>query len=227
MAETNRKFVKANGEEEVKKTPSTKEERHENASGRRIGAIILWILAILCEVAFFFTLNKTLYFGENQLYFQLGLLAADLILVIIGSQLWKRANDIDPASKSNPTKYFLQNQMGLIVAILAFFPIIILLLTNKDLDEKSKKILTPVAAVALVLASLLSIDWHPVSEEDLIAATTKYGTEEVYYTQFGRSYHIDPDCRAIKNSKTIFVGTIEDAFAAGRNDPCDFCVPQD
>ena len=113
-----------------------------------------------------------------------------------------------------------------LVSILAFVPIVIVLLTNKDLDKKTKKILVPVAAVALILAGALSIDWNPISEEEYNATAQALQGEQVYYTPFGKSYHLDPDCRALKNSSNIYVGTIEEALEAGRHDPCDFCVEQ-
>lgn len=234
MAVKERKFVKASSGEAVKTTKSkteekvsyTKEARHERATGKRIIAIVFWVLAIACEVVFFLTLNKTIYIKDYQLYVQIGALVLDLIFVIIGSQFWKRANDVDPASDTNSVKFFLQNQMGLIVSILAFVPIVIVLLTNKDLDKKTKQVLVPVAAVALVLASLLSIDWNPISEEEYQATAQALKGEAVYYTQFGKSYHLDPDCRALKNSSVVYEGTIEEALDAGRNDPCDFCVEQ-
>lgn len=234
MAVKERKFVKASSGETVKTTKGTteakvsytKEARHERATGKRIAAIIFWVLAIACEVVFFLTLNKTIYVKNYQLYVQIGALVLDLIFVIVGSQFWKRANDVDPASESDPVKFFLQNQMGLIVSILAFVPIVIVLLTNKDLDKKTKQVLVPVAAVALVLASLLSIDWNPISEEEYQATAQALKGETVYYTQFGKSYHLDPDCRALKNSSVVYEGAIEEALDAGRNDPCDFCVEQ-
>ena len=219
-----RKFVKASTSTEVPHVAPTKPERREKATGKRIAAVIFWLLAIACEVALFFTLNKTLYFKDKTLYFQIGFLVLDLIFVIIGSQFWKNANYVDPASKDNPVKFFLWNQMGLIVSIIAFVPIVIILLTNKDLDKKTKQVLVPVAAVALVIASLLSIEWNPLSEEEYNAGVAQYGTQEIYYTQWGKKYHVDPDCRAIKNSNTVYVGTIDEAFAAGRHEPCSFCV---
>ena len=219
-----RKFVKAPSQSETNHKAPTKPERREKATGKRIAAVIFWVLAIACEVALFFTFNKTLYIKNYQLYLQIGLLVADLIFVIIGSQFWKKANYVDPPSSENPVKFFLWNQMGLIVSIIAFVPIVIVILTNKDLDQKTKKVLVPVAAVALVIASLLSIEWNPASQEEYEAAVAHYGTETVYYTQWGKKYHVDPNCRAIINSTIVYEGTIDEAFAAGRHDPCSFCV---
>ena len=47
-----------------------------------------------------------------------------IICLIIGSLLWKKANHIDPASEKNKVKFFLWNNMGLIVAVFAFVPVL-------------------------------------------------------------------------------------------------------
>ena len=229
MAVKERKFVKADSGKEVKNpevTPRTKEERREKATGKRIAAFVFWILALACEIALILTLNKTLYFEKGMLYWQLGFIIVDAILVIVGAQFWKRANDVDPASEDNPVKFFLWNQMGLIAAAVCLAPLVILLISNKDLDKKTKNILVPVAAAALVIAGLFSWDWNPMSEEEMTQTINEFSTETVYYTRFGRSYHLNPDCQSLKNSSIVFEGTIQDALDAGRNDPCDFCVPQ-
>ena len=161
-----------------------------------------------------------------MLYWQLGFIIVDAILVIIGAQFWKRANDVDPASEENKVKFFLWNQMGLIAAAICLAPLVILLISNKDLDKKTKNILVPVAAAALVIAGLFSWDWNPMSEEEMTETINEYSTETVYYTRWGRSYHLDPNCQALLNSSVVFEGNIQEALDAGRNDPCEFCVPQ-
>jgi len=91
------------------------------------------------------------------------------------------------------------------------------------LDPKKKKLLVIVAAVALLVAGLFSFDYNPASQEDLEKAQAEIsGT--VYWTAFGRSYHLDPECHTIKDSATKTSGTIEEAFEANRNDPCDYCA---
>ena len=44
--------------------------------------------------------------------------------------------------------------------------------------------------------------------------------EIVYWTPNGKSYHTTKSCRALKRSKIIESGSIEES---GKNDPCDFC----
>lgn len=158
------------------------------------------------------------------MYWLIGALVIDLILVIIGSQLWKKANRLDPASKQSSVKFFLWNNMGFIAAVVCFLPVVILLLANKDLDAKTKKIVTVVAVIALILASVFSIDFNPVSAEELAEAQQTVGNGSVYWTQFGKSYHLDPNCHTLMRSSKVYPGTIEEAFEANRTDPCDFCA---
>lgn len=205
----------------------TKEERKAGAKGKRVAAIIFWVVAVVFEVLAILVLGGKLYLpGLGQMGWLIAFIVLDLACVITGSQFWKRANDIDPASKENKVKFFLWNQMGLIVSVIAFFPIVFLLLKDKDLDPKTKKIVSIVAIAAAVIASATSIDYNPVSEEEYVEACQEYDGQVVYYTPFGKSYHTTPDCPSLSRSKTVYEGSIEDAFEAGKNDPCDFCVAQ-
>ncbi len=209
---------------------TTKEERRAGASGKRLAAVIFWLIALAFEIVAILVLNKTIFIKplttDYMLYTLIGLLVIDLIFVIIGSQFWKRANDIDPPSGKNKLKFFLWNQMGLIAAVICFFPIVLLLLNNKELDAKTKKIVSAVAVVALLIGSVASIDFNPMSEEERIALEEEI-TTEVYYTTFGKKYHTHSDCQAIVNSKTIYHGPIADALDAGRTELCKFCAARD
>ena len=229
MAEKKEKKMVAteNAGKAVKKT--TKEERREKATGKRVAAVIFWLLAIAMEVLFILFLNKKIYIpslADKQMVVLIVLLVLDLIFVIIGSQFWKRANDVDPASNKNKVKFFLWNQMGLIVSVLAFCPLILVLLNNKELDKKTKKVVTAVAVVALALASVFGIDFNPMSEEERVALEESV-TAEVYYTTFGKKYHTHEDCQAISNSATVYYGPISDALDAGRTEKCKFCAERD
>ena len=219
-----REFVEASTGKTGKRPAVVTAANKKSATGKRIAAVILWVLALAAEVGAILMLNGTWYIPEEQkMYWLIGALVIDLILVI-GSQLWKKANRLDPASKQSSVKFFLWNNMGLIASVICFLPIVILLLANKDLDGKTKKIVTVVAAIALVLASLFSIDFNPVSAEELADAQQAVGTGSVYWTRFGKSYHLDPNCHTLMRSSKVYQGTIEEAFEANRTDPCDFCA---
>lgn len=62
----------------------------------------------------------------------LGLIVGDGITAIIGSLLWKQANRLDPASEKDKFRFFVQNQLGLLITIVAFFPLVLLILTDKN-----------------------------------------------------------------------------------------------
>ena len=177
-----REFVEASTGKTGSRPAVVTAANKKSATTKRIVAVVLWVLALAAEVGAILILNGIWYIPEEQkLYWLIGALAVDLILVIIGSQLWKKSNRLDPASKASKVKFFLWNNMGLIASVICFLPLIILLLANKDLDGKTKKIATVVAVIVLIIASLFSIDFDPVSAEDLAEAQQTVGTGSVYW----------------------------------------------
>jgi len=224
-----REFVDAStGEKKKRTTAVVSAADKSSATTKRIFSVILWVVALAAEIGAILMLNGTWYVPEDKsMMFLIGLVVIDLIMVVIGALLWKSANRLDPPSKKKKFSFFLLSQMGLIAAIICFLPLIILLLKNKEMDAKTKKVVSIVAAVALVIAALLSVDFSPTSSEDLAAAqelAEEVGDGSAYWTQFGKSYHLDPNCGTLLNSSTIYSGSIEEAFAAKREDPCDFCA---
>ena len=199
-----------------------------NAGGLRVGAVILWVVAIVFEV-----LAVLVLFGKinitfmPQLWQLIAFIVLDLICVIIGSSLWKKANHIAPASAANKVKFWLWNNLGVIVSCFAFVPIIILMLTNKDLDKKTKVIAVIVAIVALLIGGAASFDYNPVSSEELTAAEAALGDTIVYWSPFGKVYHTHDDCSALNVSETLTYGTVEEAVAANRTRLCKFCANRD
>lgn len=214
------------------KTAYVSAENKKKANGLRIGAVVLWLVAIALEVLTILLINGTLYIPGNTMAYIIIGIVADLICVIIGSQLWKKANRLDPVSEKNKLKFFLWNQMGVIAAVLAFFPLVLLLLKEDDLDEKTKKILSIIAAIAMLLSVGTSIDYNPVSAEDLAQAQSdayEYSIdgETCYWTSFGKCYHFNPDCHTIINSNPVYTGTVAEAFEANRSKPCSYCATAD
>ena len=230
-AKTATKAAKSEAPEVVEvKDGGTKSERKKRATGKRLLAIFFWLLAIAAEVVVILRLNGYLYCLPqiDIKTFIIGGLVIDMLFVIIGSLFWKKANRINPPSEKNKLWFFLCSQMGLIVAIIAFVPLIVILLKDKSLDKKTKKIVSVIAAIALLIAGAASVDYNPASAEDLAeakgeAAELGYG-EEVYWTQYGRSYHLDQECHTLARSKVLYEGNMDEAFEAKRNDPCDYCA---
>ncbi len=219
---------KKTAEAKVTKKAIITPENRKKAVKFRWGAVILWLLAIGAEVLTILVFNKTIYIPGNILTYILIGLGIDLALVIAGSLLWKKSNRLDPASEKNKVKFFLWNNMGLLAAIVCFVPLIVLLLKEKDLDPKVKKIASIVAIVVAVIASAVSIDWTPVSAEDLAQAQSDAAAYtidgNVFWTQFGKCYHLSEDCGSLKNSAKLYKGSVDQAFEANREKPCSFCA---
>jgi Na+/proline symporter len=209
-----------------------------NATGLRAGAIILWVVAFIFEILAYLVLIGKINLNFMPTLWQLIVfLVLDLVCVIIGSQLWKKANHIKPASEKNKVKFWLWNNMGVIVCVICFLPIIILLLTNKDLDKKTKTIAVVVAIIALLIGGVASYDWNPVSLEQQEAAIEALGTDNVYWTPFGKVYHtyvvVDENgevtecCPHLNRSGELTQGSVEQAIAEGRTRLCSYCARHD
>ena len=81
-----------------------------NAGGLRAGAVALWVVALVFEiVAVMIFSGKINWTFMPSLYQVIIALVLDLICVIIGSQLWKKANHIKPASEKNKFLFWLWN----------------------------------------------------------------------------------------------------------------------
>jgi len=215
-----KKITQVGGGEETpqKSTFVPTAEAKGRATQLRLYAILLWVLAIAAEVGAIMVLIKSAKPIETQTWiWMIALIVIDLILVIVGSQLWRQANRLDPASRKDTVKFFLQNQLGVIISIIAFLPLIILIFTNKDLDGKQKGILGGIVAIALIIAGISSADFNPPSVEQYSQQTSRVeeltGGNNVYWTKSGTKYHIYQDCPHINSSRTdeIFSGTVAKA----------------
>jgi len=87
------------------------------------------------------------------------------VFAIAGSVLWKKANRHDPATKAEPAKFFIQNQLGAIITIIAFLPLLALVFLDKDMDPKTKKVAGGVGVALAALATVVGIDFDPPSTE--------------------------------------------------------------
>ena len=99
-----------------------------------------------------------------------------------------------------------------------------LLLTNKEADQKSKTVGTIAAVIALLIAGVASYDFNPVSAEDV----AKYNNA-VYWTEYGSKMHTHEDCQALSRTapENLHSGTVEEAEAAGRESLCSYCAKRD
>jgi len=134
------------------------------ATRLRIFAAIAWIIAIGTEVAGVVMLRQHK-FDHGNLPLLIGLLAGIAVFAVAGSLMWKAANKQNPASRSDPAKFFFQNQLGAIITLIAFLPLLVLIFMDKDMDPKNKKIAGGVGAVLAVAATLIGVSWKPPSVE--------------------------------------------------------------
>src|SRR5688500_16193605 len=138
--------------------------QESKAKRLRIFAALAWIVAIGTEVAGIVLLLRNK-FDEGNLPLLIGLLVGIAVFAIAGSLMWKAANKHDPARKSDKVKFFVQNQLGAIIGLIAFLPLIVLIFMDKDTDPKNKKIAGGVGVVLAVLATMMGVSFDPPSVE--------------------------------------------------------------
>lgn len=214
----------------ITRVEASTEAKHVEASksdvGFRIGGIACWLVAIAAEViAILIAVGKINWTFASTLVQLIIFIVVDLVFLIIGSQLWKRANHINPASEKNKAAFFIQNNLGSFMSILCFLPLVIFILTSKNekMDKKTKVFAVIAAVVALLIGGVASYDFNPVSSEQLQAATQAID-QDVYWTRFGKVYHLDQDCQALNKSDSLSVGKVDAAIEYSKTRLCKFCA---
>ena len=232
---TNKKITKVGGNNETVSNsdytfvPSA--ENKSKANQFRMFAVLLWLGAIVAQVFAIRMFLKAVNTGESPVnVWVIGLIVLDLILVFAGSVLWKKSNRLDPPSEKNKFLYYMQNQLGVVMAFVAFLPLIIFILTNKKVDGKSKAILGSIAGLALVIAGIGGFESNMASVEKYTEETRQVedlngGKNYVYWTKFGKSYHLYDDCSYFgKKTDEVFEGTVAQAHEMKNiTDLCDRC----
>ncbi|HLV13906.1 MAG TPA: hypothetical protein VKY41_01905 [Xanthomarina sp.] len=194
----------------------------------RLFAFLAWIVAIALQV---FAIFKLIH-NETMVWLIVSIVVI-LALSITGSMLWKKANRLDPASEKDKVKFFVQNQLGAIMGVLAFLPLVILIFMNKDLDGKTKGIAGSVAVVAMLIAGISGVDFNPpsieqytkeINEQTSVLKELNYDKDQVYWTKAGNKYHIFEDCQHIKGRDEISHGTVKETWEQkGISELCKTC----
>lgn len=200
-----------------KPTPEAKKQ----ATTFRLIAGGLWLLAIAGEAfAIFWVLRQV----PVNMVLLIALIVVIGALAIGGSFLWKKANRLDPASKEDTVRFFVQNQLGAIIAVIAFLPLIILVFTNKNMDGKQKALAGIIAIVIGGGAIALGVDYNPPSVEQYTEESNTIeqltGQDLVYWTKSGSVFHVCaevPDVNKESKDGQIYEGTVADAHAAGKD----------
>ena len=134
------------------------------ATRLRIFAAICWAIAIGTEIAGVVMLKQHR-FDHGNMPLLIGLLVVIAVFAIAGSLMWKKANTHDPASRADTTRFFIQNQLGAIITLIAFLPLIVLIFMDKDMDPKNKKIAGGVGVALALVATMFGISFKPPSVE--------------------------------------------------------------
>lgn len=140
------------------------QDQKSKAKKLRLFAGLSWVVAIGTEIAGVVLLMKNT-FDQGNLALLIGLLVVIAIFAIAGSVMWKAANKHDPASREEAFKFFVQNQLGAIITVIAFLPLLALIFLDKDMDPKNKKIAGGVGIALAALATVVGIDFNPPSTE--------------------------------------------------------------
>jgi hypothetical protein len=226
---TSKKVTRVEGGEttSTKKTFVPSDDSKARARNYRLIAVLAWIIAIGVEIFAILQLKKV----PVNTTLLIILIGVDLAFAVTGSLLWKKSNRLSPASEKEPVRFFIQNQLGLIISIIAFLPLVILIFTNKNMNGKQKGLVGAIAVGALVIAGIFGVDLNPPSLEQYQEQTEEVeslnnGQNQVYWTKSGRSYHLFQDCSYINSARTteIFEGTVAQARELKNiSDLCDRC----
>jgi len=202
-------------------------EAKGKAKQLRIFAFVAWLLAMAGQG---FAIMKLI--SNERLVWLVVAIVVILVLAITGSTLWKKANKLDPASEKDQTRFFIQNQLGAIMGVLAFLPMVILIFANKDIDGKTKGIAGSIATVAMLAAGITGADFNPPSVEkyskeinEQNAAAKQYGidSDNVYWSTAGNKYHAYDDCQHIRG-KALSSGSIKKSWdEKGISELCKTC----
>ena len=149
---------------DVTKAWQATQDQKGKAKKLRTFAGLSWLVAIGTEIAGIVLLLRNT-FDQGNLALLIGLLVVIAVFAIAGSVMWKAANRHDPATKAEPTKFFIQNQLGVIITVIAFLPLLALIFLDKDMDPKNKKIAGGVGAALFAIAAIFGVDLNPPSTE--------------------------------------------------------------
>ena len=196
------------------------------ATRLRIFAAVAWIIAIGTEIAGIVLLRQHK-FDHGNLGLLIGLLVVIAIFAIGGSLMWKAANRHDPARESDTVRFFVQNQLGAIITVIAFLPLIVLILMDKDMDPKNKKIAGGVGIVLAAIAAFIGIDFNPPSVEQYTQDMNKCAAEiKASQPTTDCSPEVADQAKAIAQDSATVAGATKDAAHPAGQDIVYWIAPE-
>lgn len=196
-------------------------EAKAKATRLRVISWIVWVLAIGVQAfAIFWVLKQV----PVNMWLLIGAIVVTGALSVTGSLCWKQANRLDPASEADTVRFFVQNQLGAIMAIISFLPLIILIFLNKNMDGKQKALAGGIGIVVLLVATAFGISYQSPSQEQYAEETNIVqqltGEDLVFWTKSGGVFHVCeavPDVNKESQDGNIYSGTVAAAHEAGKD----------
>ena len=202
-------------------------EAKSKAKQFRTYAILAWVVAMIAQV-----LSIMKLISDDTLVMMIIAIVVILGIAIVGSTFWKKSNKLDPASEKNGMRFFLQNQLGAIMGVLCFLPMVIMIFTSNSISGKTKAIAGGAASVAMTAAGISGVEWDPASVEKYTEEIKKQNkeaksfginTDKVYWSKAGNKYHAFDDCQYIKG-KNLNSGSIKKSWEEkGISELCKVC----
>jgi len=226
MNMTDKKTAVEKSEElDVTKAWQATQDQEGKAKKLRIFAWVSWLVAIGTEIFGVLSLLKGK-FDQGNLALLIGILVVIAVFAIAGSLLWKAANKQDPASEADKFKFFVQNQLGAIMTLLAFLPLIVLIFMDKDMDPKNKKIAGGIGAALAVIATMFGVSFDPPSVEqytqDMNTCAAQIKANDVVYWIAPKAgaerssaplvFHLCEDVSPLRG-KNVNSGSVTEAYA--------------
>lgn len=150
--------------EDITKAWQATQDQKGKAKKLRMFAGLSFLAAFAGEIFGIVTVLRDT-FNTGNMALLIGIFVFIAVFAILGSMLWKKANRHDPASKEDGFKFFVQNQLGAILTVLAFLPLLALVFLDKDMDPRTKKIAGGIGVGLAALATVLGVDFNPPSVE--------------------------------------------------------------
>lgn len=165
----------------------------------------------------------------------IALIAAIVVILVIAffsGRFWKKSNKLDPTSEKNALRFFFQNQLGAIMGVMCFLPMVFSIFTSKNISGKTKAIAGSAASVAMTAAGISGAEFDAASIEKYTeeiksqnkdAESVGINSNLVYWSKAGNKYHAFNDCQYIKG-KSLSSGSIKKSWEEkGISELCKVC----
>jgi len=202
-------------------------EAKANAKKFRTYAIIGWTVAMIAQVLAIMKL-----INDETLIALIAAIVVILGIAFFSGNFWKKSNKLDPTSEKNSLRFFFQNQLGAIMGVLCFLPLVISIFTSNTISGKTKAIAGTAASAAMTAAGISGAEFDPASKEKYTkeiqaqnkdAESVGINTNKVYWSKAGNKYHAYNDCQYIKG-KSLSSGSIKKSWEEkGISELCKVC----